>query len=459
MSYLETDNIPIRSLPENDRTRKLREVFAARYSKKPDFYIRVPGRVNLIGEHVDYCGYSVCPMALEQDILLAVSIEDDKMLHLQNLDMKYKDFCCDISTFEITSGEGAPQWHQYFVCGVKGVLEVLPKDVPLKGMRIVVSGTIPQSAGLSSSSALVSAAALATSHAHKNPMSKERMANLCAGCERYIGTQGGGMDQAIAFLANEGCAKLIEFSPLRSTDINLPSGAVFVIAHSLTNLNKAATTDFNCRVIECRLAAQVMAKKRGLEWAKIKRLGELQKALRVDLQAMISLVEETLHDPPYMKEEVIKELETTSECLAETSLTQNTKHIQSFKLKQRALHVFREALRVEKFVEACSGPPGTETLDILGQLMNESHESLRDLYECSHPQLDRLVEISGGYTLGTRLTGAGWGGCTVSLLSPEKVGEYVDFLKEQFYKPLGVFDGFESVVFATSPRGGACIYV
>ncbi|KAG5866783.1 hypothetical protein JTB14_028212 [Gonioctena quinquepunctata] len=85
----------------------------------------------------------------------------------------------------------------------------------------------------------------------------------------------------------------------------------------------------------------VIARKQGLEWQKIKRLGELQIALSVDLKAMIALVEETLHEAPYTKEEVVKELETTAESLEETSLTQNTKHIQSFKLRQRALHVFR----------------------------------------------------------------------------------------------------------------------
>ncbi|CAG9840200.1 unnamed protein product [Diabrotica balteata] len=88
-------------------------------------------------------------------------------------------------------------------------------------------------------------------------ISKEKLASLCAECERYIGTQGGGMDQAIAFLATEGCAKHIEFSPLRSHDVTLPSKAIFVIAHSLTSMNKAATADFNCRVVECRLATQV----------------------------------------------------------------------------------------------------------------------------------------------------------------------------------------------------------
>ncbi|KAJ8924749.1 hypothetical protein NQ315_000902 [Exocentrus adspersus] len=459
MTSVLSDPVPVRVLPENDRTGEIRDAFAALHEKEPDFYIRVPGRVNLIGEHIDYCGYPVCPMALEQDILLAVSTEDDKVLHLHNLDADFQDYICDLKRFELSVGEGAPQWYEYFLCGLKGVFEILPKDVELKGMKIVVSGTIPQSAGLSSSSALVSAAALATSHAHNLTLSKEKIATLCAECERYIGTQGGGMDQAIAFLATEGCAKLIEFSPLRSRDIALPPGAVFVIAHSLTHLNKAATADFNCRVIECRLAAQVMAKKRGLQWTSVKKLGELQRELNADLADMIALVMEILHEEPYSKEEVARELGTTEAELDATSLTQNTRHVRKFKLRQRALHVFQEALRVQKFHETCLSCKGEESLETLGKLMSESHESLRDLYECSHPQLDRLVELSREYTLGTRLTGAGWGGCAVSLLLPDNVDEYIVFLKEKFYKTLSVGDKWGAVLFSTAPQAGACVYL
>ncbi|CAH1372338.1 unnamed protein product [Tenebrio molitor] len=458
MSNANSDTVPIRGFPQSDRSQEVDTKFAARYKKNPDFYIRVPGRVNLIGEHVDYCGYGVCPMALEQDVFLAVSVEKDPILRLHNMDKQYTDFECNLKNFSISVGDGAPEWHQYFLCGIKGIFDILPKDVDFKGMNVVVSGKVPLSAGLSSSSALVSAAALATAHAHNFPMSKEKIANLCAECERYIGTQGGGMDQAIAFLATEGCAKLIEFGPLRSTDITLPGGAVFVIAHSLAKLNKAATADFNCRVVECRLAGQIIAKKRGLEWASVKRLGDLQQALKVDLSEMITIVEETLHEEPYTKEEVIRELETTSDHLNDTSLTQNTRHIQTFKLRQRALHVFREARRVELFHSICNKPMDGTTLATLGRLMTDSHESLRDLYECSHPQLDRLVELSRELTFGARLTGAGWGGCAVALVPQENLDKYMKTLKEKYYaehKPKEI----NSVLFATSPKAGACIFI
>ncbi|CAG9771063.1 unnamed protein product [Ceutorhynchus assimilis] len=456
--------VQIEKLIKNERSEKITNVFQSIYKKKPDFFVRVPGRVNLIGEHIDYCGYGVCPMALDQDIFLAVGTAGEgKKLRLHNVDRKFEDFECELDdNIEISLENGPPKWYQYFLCGIKGILETLPKDQlqNLPSICVVVSGTVPQSAGLSSSSALVSAAALAAAHSLKLQLPKEELANLCARCERYIGTQGGGMDQAIAFLAKEGCAKYIEFEPLRSTEVILPTGAVFVIAHSLTNLNKAATGDFNCRVVECRLAAQIIAHKNSLDWTKIKRLGDLQKLLGLNLDEMLALTGECLKTTPYTKQDIIQELNTTSSLVDTVSLTPNTRDIEKFKLYQRALHVFNEAKRVKQFYETCKNAAGGEdTLLTLGTLMSQSHESLRDLYECSHPQLDKLVEISKSFTLGTRLTGAGWGGCTVSLVAPENVQKFIDSIKENFFKPLGVTEGFEFIVFTTTPKSGACIYV
>lgn len=90
--------------------------------------------------------------------------------------------------------------------------------------------------------------------------------------------------------------------------------------------------------------------------------------------------------------------------------------------------------------------------------MTESHLSLRDDYECSHPQLDKLVELSLSKALGARLTGAGWGGCIVALVSPESVDEYISLLKTEYYRDLGIGEGVESYVFVTVPNAGACVY-
>lgn len=113
------------------------------------------------------------------------------------------------------------------------------------------------------------------------------------------------------------------------------------------------------------------------------------------------------------------------------------------------------------FYKKCNTQAENEetTLCELGRLMTESHRSLKDDYECSHPQLDKLVELSlHAKALGARLTGAGWGGCIVALLHPEQVEKYISVLKTEYYNDLGVGKDVEKYVFVTAPNAGACIY-
>lgn len=108
--------------------------------------------------------------------------------------------------------------------------------------------------------------------------------------------------------------------------------------------------------------------------------------------------------------------------------------------------------------KTCKPENQDAVLQELGRLMTESHISLKDDFECSHPQLDKLVELSRGKVLGARLTGAGWGGCIVALLLPQNVNEYIELLKTAFYSELGVKEGVEKHVFVTVPNEGACVY-
>ncbi|VDK25577.1 unnamed protein product, partial [Anisakis simplex] len=121
-------------------------------------------------------------------------------------------------------------------------------------------GSIPPCAGLSSSSSLVCASALATLATHSSRIfevvNKAELAELCARAEHLIGTEGGGMDQAIEILAVKGNAMFIEFNPLKWTAVELPKSALFAVVHCGATLNKAATSQFNERVVECRIAAQ-----------------------------------------------------------------------------------------------------------------------------------------------------------------------------------------------------------
>ncbi|KZC08294.1 PREDICTED: N-acetylgalactosamine kinase [Dufourea novaeangliae] len=462
----EVDRVPIFRPDEKiqGRLNTLAAHFKKKYDVRPSFFVRVPGRVNLIGEHIDYCGYAVCPMAIEQDILVAVAVSPDNEIRLTNLDSKYKDFQCDFKDVSVCVEDagGGPDWYKYFLCGVKGALEVIPEKGVPSGILAAVWGNIPPNSGLSSSSALVSAAVLLTVHASQHQLSKRELATISANAERYIGTQGGGMDQAIAFLGKAGSAMLIEFNPVRGTIVTLPETAVFVIAHSQACHNKAATTDFNLRVAECRLAAQIIAKKKNKDWEHVQRLIDIQEALDISVDEMVSVVTTDLHEEPYTLNEICKNLDTTIQKLKEISFLGSFSDSQTFKLKQRALHVYQEAGRVVAFRRVCeeNALMEAEKLRELGGLMSGSHGSLNKLYECSHPSVDGLVERSMSCgALGARLTGAGWGGCIVAITTKDKVFQFVDALKKELARD-EIKDGFklDDLVFPTEPNQGAAIY-
>ncbi|XP_028814037.1 N-acetylgalactosamine kinase [Denticeps clupeoides] len=439
-----------------ERLQRLREAFLSKHGEPASFYASAPGRVNLIGEHIDYCGYSVLPMAIEQNILAAVSVNTSQTIQLANTNGKYKDFAA--SADDLLVDRTDPQWHYYFLCGVRGIQEHFSL-APLAGMKCVVDGTIPASSGLSSSSALVCCAGLVTMEANQKSLSKVTLAEICAKCERYIGTEGGGMDQSISFLAEEGTAKLIEFNPLRATDVKLPDGAVFVIANCCVEMNKAATSHFNIRVVECRIAAKILAKAKGLEMGRLQKLGEVQAELGVSLEDMLVFVEDILHPEPYSKDEICKTLGITPEQLCADILSTNTQHVTQFKLYQRAKHVYGEASRVLQFKAVCDSAPSGAVLR-LGELMSQSHKSCRDLYECSCPELDQLVDIClKAGAVGSRLTGAGWGGCTVSMVPSEKMDCFLRTVREQYYMPDARRAALEKQsLFVTKPGQGAAIF-
>ncbi|XP_071964346.1 N-acetylgalactosamine kinase-like [Antedon mediterranea] len=433
----------------------LTKKFEAHFGCKPVFFCRAPGRVNLIGEHIDYCGYSVLPMAIQQDIVMAVCPNQSQQLNLVNTNPTFKSFSTSIRNFTISKEK--PEWFNYVLCGLKGIAEFSKLDKPV-GLSILTDGTVPKSAGLSSSSALVCCAGLTMMYANDLNISKLELADICAKCEQYIGTEGGGMDQSICFLAEAGKAKHIEFNPLRATDVTLPSAVSFIICNSCTEMNKASTSHFNQRVVEDRLACQIMAKSKNLDWKKVRRLGDLQVSLECSIEGMLELVDNTFKRTPYSKVEVCKLLDVSEQEL-NASLSDNTLHVQEFKLHDRAKHVFSEASRVIQFKKICNeAQDGCHKL--LGDLMNQSHASCRDLYECSCPELDEVTEAcrqAGAF--GARLTGAGWGGCAVAMVQTSDVPNFIQSVHSKFYsKDAKRESNIDAKLFATVPGRGAVVY-
>lgn len=436
-----------------ERYVKLLSSFETKYGEKAEYLVRAPGRVNLIGEHIDYSGYGVLPMALEQDIAIACTANSSGKLCIANISGSYSEHSCQISEIQI-SGH---RWYEYFFCGWKGIVEHFSLNSP-NGMKVLVDGNIPPSAGLSSSSAFVCCAALSTVVANNLTLPiKNELAEICTKCERYIGTEGGGMDQSIAFMAEPGVAKMIDFNPIRCSDVRLPSSAAIVVSNTLVLAHKAAFTHYNERVVECRIASQIIARHKGLKWQDIRKLGQLMEALQLPLDDMIAVVVESLHDGPYTKEEVCKVLEMSEEDLKTQCMSPSTTEMKQFELKKRAMHVYSESLRVLQFKKATESL--SVTMEELGKLMSESHASCRDLYECSRPELDELAVIcekSGSY--GTRLTGAGWGGCAISLVSKDTVDDFMQHVSKAFYQSHPErFNQISTSLFATSPGGGASI--
>ena len=446
---------------------KLVDFFISKTGEKPDFIAKCPGRVNLIGEHIDYCGYPVFPMAIEKQILVAVkSSTTSPALNIYNMqDKMYEDYKSEWASLQV---ESPPSWKDYVLCGIKGVHEKINhnNNAP-RGLTLAISGNIPQAAGLSSSSAIVCNSAVSTSYSlnPREAIIKETFASNCAQFERMIGTAGGGMDQAIQFLAQKGSAGYVQFQPsLSYTPIDLPKGAKFYISHSGASCNKGTTNHFNTRVLETRLAAAIIALGNNIPLSSFNgevTLFKVQDALKASLSEMITQVETLIAKKSYTLQDTLDALQ--SDNLSETlKLISSSNHgrlvplidaSMIYKIQQRALHVFTEAFRVESFKNTClTGDLSDEDkLTQLGQLMNESHASCRDLYECSCDQLDKLVRVSLECgAIGARLTGAGWGGCMIALVKADESTGYETNMRK--YLPEDDF------TFHTQPSGGIALF-
>ena len=385
-----------------------------------------PGRVNLIGEHIDYNGFSVLPCAISKTVSVSGVIDDDSdfLFSVESDKFQGRNF----RQIELSS-----HWTDYPLAAFSGILKISGK---LPKIKIKVEGNIPIAAGLSSSSALVVACALVICRLANLDIPRVDLAVICAECEKLAGTAGGGMDQAVILLAERGFAMHVEFFPkLRATPVAVPG--IFLAANSQVVAAKAteAAKKFNRRVLECKIAAQILG-------------GEtLNEAMRG--RSFEEMLEISSLIPDEVNPDDVKFAEMDSRMQA--AIDSAKKSGEKLKIKARARHVFSEARRVEKFIKAAAAGDTAE----MGNLMNQSHESCAVDFECSCPELDKLVKLMRqAGALGARLTGAGWGGFAIALVPAENLEKVKETLKQEFYSGQVT----EEILFEFQPSGGAQLF-
>jgi N-acetylgalactosamine kinase len=288
------------------------------------------------------------------------------------------------------------------------------------------------------------------------------------------------MDQAISLLGHNGVALLIHFNPLRVCDVLLPSDMAFVIANSMKE-HSVTNSHYNERVLECRLATNVLAmailhtksfdftQPLPTTWKTMRELAiSLQMNDEEGLMKMAELALQYLHTSPYSLHEVSLLLNMSVDDITQTFARHiphmNLNDMQLY-LQQRAYHVFTEASRVLTFQRLCKENAANPTtsndcLLSLGNLMQTSHISCRDMYECSCDELDRLVTAFEKYgAIGARLTGAGWGGWAVSFVREKDVDLFVENLIENYFVAMGLSREIASQnIVVTKPSEGARLF-
>lgn len=367
-----------------------------------------------MGDHIDYNGLSVLPMALQRHVALLYRERADSNVSITSTDPRFTprkfELLAEIEPYE--DGD----WGNYIKAACQGIVNRY--DAKL-GFDAVVHSDIPIAAGLSSSSALVVASALAVLHASDIWTEKMKLAELLAEAERYVGTQGGGMDQAICLAARRHSASRIDFNPLRLTAHPIPPEWHFIVAFSLVRAEKSglARETYNSRTHECRTALDRMVDELGLGGS-VGTYPVLMDTVRPN--ELLARAGDILEDTPM----------------------------------RRFVHVVSEGERVRRAEKALLD----YDLKAFGNLMNESHESLSESFDVSTPELDELVEIAlRAGAAGARLTGAGLGGCVVALAPEKKSARILDALANRYYEKRE-FDGeLGGQLFVAEPSGGASV--
>ena len=376
--------------------RKLRTLFAELYGRAPTVY-RAPGRVNLIGEHTDYNDGFVMPAALNLYTYVAVGPRPDRRLRV------YSDYLremCDLDLDEIRPGKSG-HWSDY-VRGVAGVLE--SSGCKLRGADLAVISEVPLGSGLSSSAALEVGTAWALLSNSEIEVNRTLVAQLCQKAEHvYAETMCGIMDQFISCHGRAGHALMLDCRSLHFEFLPIPAHVRLMVCNTMVK-HEHASSGYNTRRRECEEGLRTLAA--GLPG--------------------IHALRDVSQD----------ELEKHRDRLAPV-------------IYKRVRHVVTENDRVKKAANALT----TGDLAAFGQLMTDSHHSLRDDYEVTTPELDLMVELASGLegVYGARMTGGGFGGCTINLVD----GAHAERVQQRLEQNYEARTGLKPAILVCEASDGA----
>lgn len=364
-------------------SRELIQRFGNLFHQSPRIF-RAPGRVNLIGEHTDYNDGFVMPAAVGFSTHVAIAKRHDRkfLVHSEELP-EHGEFDVDRLPESRTR-----QWYDY-VLGVARVLQQRGHILP--GVNLLVHGEVPIGAGLSSSAALEVAFARAITSVGEIAIPLPEIAQLSRQAENeFVGARVGIMDPFVSCTAKAGHALLLD---CRSLDFNLvpiPPGIRLVVCNTMVK-HDLATGAYNTRREECERATRYFAGK--------------NPAVHALRDVSVEMLERYANDLPPL-------------------------------IRKRCTHVVRENQRTIDLSHALANADWTR----VAQLMKQSHQSLRDLYEVSCRELDIMVDAAEDLPgfLGGRMTGGGFGGCTINLVRANKAGAFTAKVAELYRKATGI---------------------
>ncbi|HEY3265909.1 MAG TPA: galactokinase [Armatimonadota bacterium] len=382
-----------------DRLNSIRKAFSDRFSGEPSFVVRAPGRVNIIGEHTDYNEGFVLPCALSFDVLLAVRPRADDTVALLSTNFSGE------TSFPVDDVEkSGPKWAHY----IKGVAVAMREaGYSLRGMDAVVEGDVPLGSGLSSSAALEVAACAAFKRVAGLDIPGPEMAQICKRAENdFVGVASGIMDQFISAVGEAGHALFLDCRDLSYEQIpfDVESAGLRLVIADTAKRRSLTEGVYNQRVAECAEAVKLLS----------------QFIPGIHSLRDVSFDQFQLHQP----------------------------HLPEI-IRKRARHVISENARVLGAVDALRAG----SFEGLGALLNASHESLRNDYACTGHHLDAMVEESRQIpgVLGSRMTGAGFGGCTVSLVKESSLDQFLTTVPEKYTERTGLVP----TLYVVTPQGGA----